>query len=282
MNKITHENYNFSAIYKITNLINGKIYIGSALNLRRRFISYEAEVKNPNKNRGIIRAIRKYGFNNLEFSVLEKIDNSALLIEREQFWLDQLKPFGRNGYNMAKFAGSNLGVPLSEETKAKISAKSMGRIVSEETKVKLRQSSGRRLAKALIAWQEPVYKIEPKTLKILKKYESITQADKENGFSNSVLKTCQSCNRRKSGGFHFCYVEDYHSGKFNPVEINYCAPYHERTRKIQQIGKDDQIIAVWKSASMIEKSLGFNRKIISKSCKNKNENYGYYWRFVNE
>ena len=64
----------------------------------------------------ISRALIKYGYSNFILEILEYCDVSALL-EREQYYLDLLKP----AYNIAKIAGSTLGVPKSALTKAKIS-----------------------------------------------------------------------------------------------------------------------------------------------------------------
>jgi group I intron endonuclease len=64
----------------------------------------------------ISRALIKYGYSNFILEILEYCD-VLVLLKREQYYLDLLKPT----YNIAKIAGSTLGVPKSEETKAKIS-----------------------------------------------------------------------------------------------------------------------------------------------------------------
>jgi len=64
----------------------------------------------------ISRALVKYGYSNFTLEIVEYCDVSVLL-EREQHYLDLLKPT----YNIAKIAGSTLGIPKSAETKVKIS-----------------------------------------------------------------------------------------------------------------------------------------------------------------
>lgn len=95
-----------SGIYCWTNKINGKQYVGSAVNLRVRVSRYTQPYYMISKgNTTIMKAFLKYGYSNFELSILEFCDSSVLLI-REQYWLDNLKP----AYNMAKIAGNTLGV----------------------------------------------------------------------------------------------------------------------------------------------------------------------------
>lgn len=87
-----------SGIYKITNLINGKIYIGSTCNFKDR----KSKHKNKRNNSLISKAIFKYGWDNFLFEIIEYCDRD-ILIEREQFYLDTLQPFKENnGYNLLR------------------------------------------------------------------------------------------------------------------------------------------------------------------------------------
>lgn len=64
----------------------------------------------------IYSAILKHGYINFSLDILEYCDKN-LLIEREQYYLDNLKP----DYNILKIANSRLGSKQSEATKFKIS-----------------------------------------------------------------------------------------------------------------------------------------------------------------
>lgn len=115
---ILNENKNKSGIYRFTNKLNGNFYIGSSQNLSKRFAQYFnlSEISTVKNDLTISRALIKYGYFNFILEILEYCDVPVLL-EREQYYLDLLKP----AYNIAKIAGSTLGVPKSAETKAKIS-----------------------------------------------------------------------------------------------------------------------------------------------------------------
>lgn len=124
-------------IYKITNVVNNKCYIGSAVDIDRRFSRHIDDLeKNRHHSAALQRAWNKYGKNNFIFEMLENILNKSALIDREQYYLDNLRP----EYNICPHAGSSLGRPCKEENKKKISDKLKGRKFSEETKRKISQA----------------------------------------------------------------------------------------------------------------------------------------------
>lgn len=88
-------------IYKITNNINGKSYIGQSINIRKRFNAHKSAAFNPKNrhyNAPLYRAIRKYGIDNFVFEILEECDE-AELNDREIFYISKYQTYGKNGYN---------------------------------------------------------------------------------------------------------------------------------------------------------------------------------------
>jgi group I intron endonuclease len=105
-----------SGIYLIRSKVNGKIYIGSAVNLFGRRKSHLEQFKNnSHHNIYLQRHTDKYGIEDLVFGIIEFCPKEKL-IEREQYWIDTLKP----EFNICRVAGSALGVKWSEEQKQKI------------------------------------------------------------------------------------------------------------------------------------------------------------------
>ena len=89
-------------IYKITNTINGKFYIGQTIqNVKERFYQHCAtKCSKAVSNMAIHRAIKKYGKSNFTVEVIEEID-SANLNDRERYWIKYYNSYN-NGYNSTK------------------------------------------------------------------------------------------------------------------------------------------------------------------------------------
>jgi len=111
-----------SGIYKITNTVNQKIYVGSSVNIAKRFNAHKNSlIKNIHHSKTMQRSWNKYGKDSFIFNVIEFVEIKENLLIREQHYLDTLNPFGKNGFNNEKIAGSHLGIKHSEETKKKMS-----------------------------------------------------------------------------------------------------------------------------------------------------------------
>lgn len=97
-------------IYKITNTINGKSYIGQTIqNVKERFYQHCAtKCSKAVSNMAIHRAIKKYGKSNFTVEVIEEID-SANLNDRERYWIRYYDSYN-NGYNSTE--GGQDGIKL--------------------------------------------------------------------------------------------------------------------------------------------------------------------------
>lgn len=95
-------------IYKITNTINNKIYIGQTVEtINERWTRHWQDAYAMRSDTIFARAIRKYGKENFIQEEIEFLENSELLNEREIYWIDTLKSTVNNGnYNTAD-GGSN-------------------------------------------------------------------------------------------------------------------------------------------------------------------------------
>lgn len=128
-----------SAIYQIRCLINGKVYVGSAVNFKQRWQDHRKRLSGGyHYNRKLQNAWRKHGPNQFAFEVLEIVPDPAHLLAREQAWLDRLRPSdaGR-GYNIYPVAGSPFGLKHSPETRAKLAAAQEGRKHGPEARARM-------------------------------------------------------------------------------------------------------------------------------------------------
>lgn len=114
-----------SGIYCYENTIDGKKYIGQAVNLRTRIGKHENNLRKttkPKSNGYLWNAVMKYGRNNFILYVLE-VCPSEMLDEREIFYIREFEShFSLNGYNISRGGSNGLrNVPLKESVKRKLS-----------------------------------------------------------------------------------------------------------------------------------------------------------------
>lgn len=89
-----------TGIYKITNLINGKCYVGQSVDIQKRWKREKEDASNINSHSyeyPLMRAFRKYGFDNFIFEVIEECKIEELN-EKEVYWIDYYDTFF-HGYN---------------------------------------------------------------------------------------------------------------------------------------------------------------------------------------
>lgn len=103
-------------IYKVTNNINGKVYIGKTKqDVKKRFLQHKNEAKNEAKNliknKPFHKALQQYGYKNFEFNIIEEIPDD-FLEEREIYWIKYYNSYiyskNSNGYNATRGGNGTL------------------------------------------------------------------------------------------------------------------------------------------------------------------------------
>ena len=132
-----------TGIYKIQSKVKpGRIYIGSSIDMSHRWAQHKSHiVREDNHHPKLACHVKKYGIDDLEFSVIEQFEfvSNEYLLEREQYYIDTLAPW----FNTCPKAGNTFGRRLSEETKAKLAEASrgnknmLGKHLSAEAKTKI-------------------------------------------------------------------------------------------------------------------------------------------------
>lgn len=232
-------------IYKITNIINNKIYIGSSVNIKRRKKYHLAELKNnKHGNIHLQRAFNKYGENVFKFDTIEYCTKDNLR-KKEQCYINKLNP----EYNILKIVGSSYGRTINEELRQKLrdnminNKYALGYKHTEETKEKLsishlgmQNSLGHKHTKMTLdkmrnaklgkkqslAHKEKRAKSQQKSIvqltkdrKFIKEFISNKIAGEELNLSNgNISNYCKyeaglSSHNRTTGGYRFMYKEQY-------------------------------------------------------------------------
>jgi group I intron endonuclease len=120
-----------AGVYTITH-DSGKLYVGSSVDVRRRWQAHRRDLRRTSHpNRHLQAAWSKHGESAFTFAVVEECA-PELLIEREQWWIDTLRPFRGRGFNLSPSAYSLRGFTFSPEQRAKVSAALTGKPKSPE------------------------------------------------------------------------------------------------------------------------------------------------------
>lgn len=184
-----------TGIYAIENTVNGKMYVGSAANLKSRKNSHSSLLrKGTHTNEKLQRSYNKHGEEAFKTRTLLVCRREDLLFY-EQLAIDKFNAV-KGGYNIAPIAGSSLGVKRTPEAKANYGAVSKARWADPEFRTRvsaaLRAGQASPEAKASYSaamkakWADPEYKAKMKIVRADPEYRAkhaaamkIVQADPE-------------------------------------------------------------------------------------------------------
>ena len=127
-----------SGVYLIQNKLDEKCYVGVSINIYSRWRQHKYWAKNKEVASRITRAIKKYGVENFEFSIIELCDKE-FFEEKERHWISKYDSV-LNGYNLTY--GGSIKKVISEETKLKMSNSRIGVPKSDSHKQKIAQVNG--------------------------------------------------------------------------------------------------------------------------------------------
>lgn len=221
-----------AGIYKFTNKINKKVYIGSSITIEER---YKEHIRKTNPNIKLRRAIKKYGLDNFYFEVLEKVDTipfitltelNTKLVKREQYYLDLYyaqefirshgkdKRFKTLTYNSNPTAGGNEGRVYTESSKRKMSKihKERGISVGDKNPNFGKKTSLEKINKIINTFKQNhyivwFYKITP-TLDIGGPFENLRKYSKETGLIRRGITLCLNGDIRQYKGNAYCLKDN--------------------------------------------------------------------------
>lgn len=208
-----------AGIYSITNEINNKFYIGSTVDLNRRKNDHVCALR---KNKHICKQLQysfnKHGEENFRIDVVEVILNRKNITQREQFWIDFLKP----EYNIMKKAGAshygntaNKGRKTPQHVIEKLRAAHTGKKQSEESKRKKSLALiGRKASPSEVAFIKKRMLESPVTKRMVLNtqtgvfYDTMRRAAESTGIKMNI----KTFNRKiENGSVTFIYVDEFKS-----------------------------------------------------------------------
>ncbi len=293
-------------IYKITNLINQKSYIG--LTTKTPEIRYKEHIRaafNSNDksyNELLKKAIRKYGIENFIVEEIDKADNEKELKEKEIYWIQYYNTYylnkNSNGYNMT-LGGDN----PTHDNKIPIKRVNImtGEILEHCESIAAAQRQYHRGIENIIqnnaTTQIPkgytwlLENEEYNQNKIYNKFNIICQlnlegklinywlnaeeASKKTNTSVGNLKSCLINDRQQAGGFQWCYYKDLNNKLNKPYKV------HTKAKKVGQYDLYNNLIKIWDSATEAAKETGTNLSKISAVCNGKRKtSNGFKWQYI--
>lgn len=287
-------------IYKITNQINNKVYIGQTQDIERRFRQHHTEPFNENSttyNVLLYRAIRKYGIENFSFEIIEQCNQEALDC-REKYWIAYYKSYihapNAWGYNMTEGGQTNSFSRVYDYGKIK-ELWDFG--LSHSDIISQVKCSTWTLSQALNTYSIPVperlyrsnlYKaigVNQYTLqgKFINSYPSIAAAVRnlQNEFPHaSTGNICAACKKRIASayGYIWRYADDNVQENLQPTK-------HFHHHKVNQYNIDGTYLATYNTIQAAIKENNFCVGIsaiinacvgLSKTC------CGYIWRYYDD
>lgn len=194
-----------TGVYTITNLINGKMIVGSGILEDRKYDHFNRLERNKHGNPHLQDAVNKYGIENFVFEVIEECEHEVCFIN-ETWWIYFLDTKNKEkGYNINDPIKGRLGVKNTIEHNEKIRLYRLGKTLSEETKDKIIKSCKKHIPKGKAIIQLDL------NGNFIKEWNSISLAARYfKLFHGNISACCKHKKDRKSlGGFKWEYKENY-------------------------------------------------------------------------
>ena len=245
-------------IYKIANQKNGMVYIGSSIEVERRWRQHkEASIneKDHHYNYPLMIAFREFGIDNFTFEIVETLPSWEEMIEAEHNWIvkeDCVKP---KGYNQTDKTDSPMFDPAIAKKMSDTKRVKYGKKVCEIDSMK----------------------------NILNIWDSLAEAGEDTGLDRFKISSVCNGTRLTTGNRLFRFLDDENQiiepeAKVNQVQSNRIT---KTSRRVGAYDKDNNLIQEFDSLQLAAQFCGGNSSTISAVCRGKrNSHKNYIWRYL--
>lgn len=188
-------------IYKVTNLVDNKLYIGrTSGTLRYRYRKHLYDIKKRNTCPLLYNAIRKYGINNFKWETIDIAYNIDDLNNKEKYYIKLYNSNNKdNGYNLTEGGESSDGYKHTDDVKNKLRAMKKELSIkfhnSREYKLKYINNIFLKEIKLIEYYNSRKYKlkrINEILIKLHKREERKKQTQEKN---NNTIRNCPNCGK---------------------------------------------------------------------------------------
>lgn len=225
----------YGYIYRTTNLINNRKYIGQhAKGEFDRFYYGSGKI--------LLKAVDKYGKNNFKVEVLDWAGSKEELDQKEIWWIDFLDAANSNMFYNILIGGSSLGKgklhpcynkPLDEKRKKLLTSYNFNRVFTQETRDKISRANSdfvlseehkQKLIDANIGNRKRAKEVYQYSLEgfFIKSYFSTGEAKRQNiGFSDACIQLCCKGKQKSHKNYLWSYLPPVNN-RIPSVEYEQC------------------------------------------------------------
>lgn len=275
-------------IYKITNKITGKSYIGQSVNIATRWSAHKSTSRSEETLDGneLHKDILTLGIDNFSFEVIEETTIDKL-DEREIYWIQYYNTY-YNGYNRTLGGNGNVRLDydkIKELWEQGLTSKEIANILNTSscsinialtnlniTTVEKRERSKKLIEKAYTSYKRPVLKIDINTNKIIETFDSVSAAAKAIGVNRATFREgLQKHNNIYKGYKWFINTITETTRNFSSKSVIKLDP------------DTKEPLEYFESASAAARAVNLaGATLICRACKNGTKSRGFYWKYVSK
>lgn len=227
-------------IYKATNKVNGKVYIGQTIDFKRRKAEH-LSLKNGIHAKCVFhRAIQKYGKENFEWEIIDTCKTLDEALFLESMYISE--------YNSCTFMENSNGYNI---------------LYTQDGKKSLVHNSQKVIA----------YDLKGNFVGI---YNSMQEAGRELGCQGTNIKKCLIGKRKSTGNYQFSYYKKNYPRKIKPYKTN---ELEAKYKKVYQYDTSFNFMCEHHSLMECAESIGGNRNTLSKAIKEKRPYKSFIFTF---
>ena len=244
-------------IYKITNQKNEMVYIGSSIEVERRWRQHkEASIneKDHHYNYPLMIAFREFGIANFTFEVIDTLPDYQAMIKAEHDWIVKENCVVPNGYNQTHQTDSPLLDPAIAKKMSDTKRAKYGKRVCEIDEDK----------------------------NILEIWDSLAEAGEKTGLDRFKISDVCNGKRLTTGNRVFRFLDEADNilipvEKVNQVQANRIT---KASKKVVKMTLEGEILQVYDSIALAAADTGCDSSAISKVCRGqRNKCGGFKWEF---
>jgi group I intron endonuclease len=245
-------------VYKITNLLNNMVYIGSSVEVERRWRQHKQASINENDhhyNYPLMKAFREFGINNFKFEIIETCNDYKEMIETEHSWIIKEDCVEPKGYNQT----DNTESPMFDPEIAK---------KMSDTK---REKYGKRVCEI------------DNNKQILTIWNSLAEAGEETGLDRYKISNVCNGTRLTTGNRYFRFLDENNEiiepdARVNQVQINRIT---KSSKKVIKMSEENEELQIYDSIALAAVDNACDASGISKVCNGlRNKCGGFKWKYL--